>query len=121
MLSQNFTLGSSGEGQKQLPKFPHFNFYLWSLEQVLENVVLDQWGTFLVDSIEKMLMGGIFDHLKGGIYQYAKDHDWRRPVFDKTLYDQAGLLKLLVKYCIVKPTPLAYDALIQTLDYVASE
>jgi uncharacterized protein len=37
------------------------------------------------------------------------------------LYDQAGLLRLLAKVSLLYPSPLIFDALIQTLEYLRSE
>ena len=54
-------------------------------------------GSHLVQSIEKMLCGGIYDHARGGIHRYSVDEKWLVPHFEKMLYDQAGLLKLLCK------------------------
>ncbi|TDQ81959.1 hypothetical protein A8950_1779 [Dongia mobilis] len=46
-------------------------------------------------SLTRMLQGGIYDHLGGGLARYATDAAWLVPHFEKMLYDNAELLSLL--------------------------
>jgi uncharacterized protein YyaL (SSP411 family) len=46
-------------------------------------------------SIDKMLDGGIYDHLGGGLARYSTDKEWLAPHFEKMLYDNALLLNIL--------------------------
>ncbi|OUR97754.1 hypothetical protein A9Q84_06020 [Halobacteriovorax marinus] len=108
-------------GYGQSPKFPQFSFYEWAIEQMLEGMIQKDQGEHIISSLEKMLMGGIYDHAKGGIHRYSTDQQWLVPHFEKMIYDQAGLLRLLAKASIVYPSPLIFDGLIQTLDYLESE
>lgn len=103
------------------PKFPHYAFLEWAVEHMLEGVVPEEFGKHILDSIEKMLMGGIYDHARGGIHRYSVDKKWAVPHFEKMLYDQAGLLRVLAKVSLIYPSPLIFDALIQTLDYLKNE
>jgi uncharacterized protein YyaL (SSP411 family) len=108
-------------GYSKAPKFPQFTFYEWALEQMLEGMISKEHGEFIISTLEKMLMGGINDHARGGIHRYATDTKWLVPHFEKMLYDQAGLLRVLVKLSLVYPSPLVYDTLINTLDYLDNE
>ncbi|MFZ4714031.1 MAG: thioredoxin domain-containing protein [Bacteriovoracaceae bacterium] len=108
-------------GYGAAPRFPHFAFFEWTLEQLLEGHINQEQGNFLMDSLEKMMMGGIYDHLRGGIHRYSTDAKWLVPHFEKMLYDQSGMLKVLSKASIMYPTPLFFDAMIQTLDYLENE
>lgn len=103
------------------PKFPHFSFFEWALEQMLEGTVNKEQGDFVIDSVEKMMMGGIFDQIRGGVHRYSTDEKWLVPHFEKMLYDQAGLLKMLTLASTVMPSPLFFDGIIQTLDYLENE
>lgn len=103
------------------PKFPHFSFLEWSVEHMLEGMVPEEFGKHIVESVERMLMGGIYDHARGGIHRYSVDKTWTVPHFEKMLYDQAGLLRLLSKISLIYPSPLVFDALIQTLEYLRVE
>ena len=46
-------------------------------------------------SIDKIIDGGIYDHVGGGFARYATDTEWRVPHFEKMLYDNALLLSAL--------------------------
>lgn len=108
-------------GYGQAPKFPTFAYYEWALEQMLEGMVTKEHGEFIIQTLEKMLMGGIHDHARGGIHRYSTDEKWMVPHFEKMLYDQAGFLKTLTKLSLVHPSPLVFDAIINTLDYLSNE
>ncbi len=103
------------------PKFPQFAFYEWAIEHMLEGMIPEENGKHIIKSIEHMLMGGLYDHARGGVHRYAVSSDWKVPHFEKMLYDQAALLKLLAKTSLIYPSPLIFDAIIQTLDYLKVE
>ncbi len=108
-------------GYGQAPKFPHFPFYEWASEQILEGMIPQEQGQHVVETIERMLMGGIYDHAKGGIHRYSTDEKFLIPHFEKMLYDQAGLLKVLAKLSQFYPSPLVFDSILQTIDYLKTE
>jgi uncharacterized protein len=49
----------------------------------------------VLHSVDRMISGGIYDQLGGGIARYAIDRQWQIPHFEKMLYDNALLAKLL--------------------------
>lgn len=102
-------------------KFPHFSFFEWAIEHMLEGMISKDFGNHIIKSVELMMMGGIYDQARGGIHRYSVNEDWSLPHFEKMLYDQAGLLKLLAKTSLIYPSPLIYDGLIQTIDYLHLE
>ncbi len=103
------------------PKFPNYSFFNWAIEQMLEGMIEKDEGEFIVKSLERMLMGGIIDHPRGGVHRYCADAQWTIPHFEKMLYDQAGLLRVLSKLSLVYPSPLVFDTLINTLNFLDSE
>lgn len=117
---QNYADKENG-GYGQAPKFPHFPFLEWSAEQILEGMIPKELGQHIVDTVEKMVMGGMYDHLKGGIHRYSTDAKWLVPHFEKMLYDQSGFLRVLSKVTPFYPSPLLFDAIVQTLDYLDTE
>jgi uncharacterized protein YyaL (SSP411 family) len=108
-------------GYGEAPKFPHFSFYEWMTEQALDGVIGEDDLKFLIQTVEAMSFGGMHDHVRGGFHRYSTDARWMVPHFEKMLYDQAGLLKLLSKFSLITPSPLVYDCLMSTLDYLEKE
>ena len=51
--------------------------------------------SMVMQTLDAIRQGGIWDHVGGGIHRYATDARWRIPHFEKMLYDQA----LLVQAC----------------------
>ncbi|MBK7689885.1 MAG: thioredoxin domain-containing protein [Bacteroidetes bacterium] len=45
-------------------------------------------------SLDKMALGGIYDHLGGGFSRYSTDTFWIAPHFEKMLYDNALLIEV---------------------------
>ncbi|MEN9697177.1 MAG: hypothetical protein RLZ56_598 [Bacteroidota bacterium] len=76
------------------PKFPqtfalqvllrHYHFF--GEESSLNHVRL---------TLDKMIQGGIYDHIGGGFSRYSTDAQWQAPHFEKMLYDNALLLSVL--------------------------
>lgn len=108
-------------GYGQAPKFPHFPFWEWALEQMLEGMMDRQFGEKVITSLEKMLMSGLVDQARGGVHRYSTDAAWKVPHFEKMLYDQAGYLRVLTKLGLLYPSPMVFDSLIQTLEYLETE
>ena len=48
-------------------------------------------------TLERMCLGGIYDHLGGGMHRYATDPNWLVPHFEKMLYDQALVTSALIE------------------------
>ena len=108
-------------GFGEAPKFPQFSFYEWAVEHIAQGNIPMELGTHFVTSLEKILCGGIYDHARGGIHRYSVDEKWMVPHFEKMLYDQAGLLRVLAKFSLIHPSPLVYDAVFNTLTYLEKE
>jgi uncharacterized protein len=81
-------------------------------------------------SLDKMIMGGIYDQLGGGFARYATDRAWLAPHFEKMLYDNALLVTVISDaYKFLKDHPdlhparkiLYEETLIETLRYVERE
>lgn len=81
-------------GFGKAPKFPQtytiqylLRFYHFTKnEEALQQALL---------SIDKMIEGGIYDHLGGGFARYSTDTEWLAPHFEKMLYDNALLLSVI--------------------------
>ena len=53
----------------------------------------DEWALRMVEkTLEKMRLGGVYDHVGLGFHRYSTDSKWLVPHFEKMLYDQAMLV-----------------------------
>ncbi|MEM1326488.1 MAG: thioredoxin domain-containing protein [Bacteroidota bacterium] len=72
-------------------------------------------------SLEKMIYGGIYDQLGGGFSRYTVDRAWQIPHFEKMLYDNALLVKLLAELHQYQPNELYQTAIAETLTFIERE
>jgi len=80
-------------GYNKAPKFPLPNNWQFMLRfsRLMED---DATHISVMNTLEKMAMGGIYDHVGGGFARYSVDGQWHVPHFEKMLYDNAQLLSL---------------------------
>lgn len=74
-----------------------------------------------VTSLDKMLQGGIYDHLAGGLARYSTDKTWLVPHFEKMLYDNALLVSVLADAYQLTQKKHYADAICKTLDFLVGE
>lgn len=107
-------------GRKGSPKFPMPNNYQLLLEQYYrygdERVL-----AAVTTTLDKMAMGGIYDHLGGGFARYSTDSQWKVPHFEKMLYDNAQLVSLYSKAYQITQKPLYRQVVEETLEFVERE
>ena len=72
-------------------------------------------------SLQKMLQGGIYDHLAGGFCRYSTDSHWLVPHFEKMLYDNALLVSVLADAYQVTSHKIYEDAIHKTLGFFIKE
>lgn len=72
-------------------------------------------------TLDRMAVGGIYDHLGGGFHRYATDGRWMIPHFEKMLYDNALLSRLYVHAYQVTGKAAYRHIAEETLDYVLEE
>ena len=72
-------------------------------------------------SIDKMLMGGIYDHIGGGLARYSTDKEWLAPHFEKMLYDNALLINILCDAYQLSSQKKYSDAIRKTISFVCNE
>ena len=72
-------------------------------------------------SIDKMLMGGIYDHIGGGLARYSTDAQWLAPHFEKMLYDNALLINVLCDAYQISSHKKYADAIRKTISFVCDE
>ena len=72
-------------------------------------------------SVDKMLEGGIYDQLGGGLARYSTDDMWLAPHFEKMLYDNALLVNVLCDAYQVTGQRNYEKAIRKTIDFVERE
>ncbi len=99
------------------PKFPREPELLFILDQALrtgdENLL-----SAVTTTLDGILRGGIHDHVGGGFHRYAVDPEWQVPHFEKMLYDQALIGRLLLRGYQATGNPDYARAAQRTFDYV---
>jgi uncharacterized protein YyaL (SSP411 family) len=80
-------------GYNRAPKFPLPNNWQFMLRysHLMED---DATHVSALLTLEKMAMGGIYDHIGGGFARYSVDGNWHVPHFEKMLYDNGQLISL---------------------------
>jgi uncharacterized protein YyaL (SSP411 family) len=102
------------------PKFPQTFIiqYLLKYQHVTNNK--DALAQALL-SIDKMLQGGIYDHVGGGTARYSTDNEWLAPHFEKMLYDNALLIDILCDAWQITGLIKYKDAIRKTINFINNE
>ncbi|MGN6349884.1 MAG: thioredoxin domain-containing protein [Candidatus Nitrosocosmicus sp.] len=102
------------------PKFPNVSNLLFLLRYYdISNI--EKFRDFVILTSEKILYGGIHDHLGGGFCRYSTDQKWLVPHFEKMLYDNSLLVILFSEvYQITKDVKFKI-AVEKTLGYILRE
>lgn len=102
------------------PKFPHpmdlrFLFRAWRR--------FDDAGALHMarHTLDRMAMGGIYDHLGGGFARYSTDARWLAPHFEKMLYDNALLVPGYLEAFQATGEPFYRTIVEETLAWVLRE
>ncbi|TVR93238.1 MAG: thioredoxin domain-containing protein [Trueperaceae bacterium] len=80
------------------PKFPPHTALRWLLERPPEDGDGEPTAAGMLHlTLRRMVDGGLFDQLLGGVARYSVDERWIVPHFEKMLYDNALLLGVLAR------------------------
>lgn len=102
------------------PKFPQpalFEMFFRAWKKSDDKRFLD--ATVL--TLDRMCQGGIYDHLGGGFARYTVDSQWLVPHFEKMLYDNAQMLRLLTMAWQQTGAPLYAQRVRETIDWLLRE
>jgi len=109
------------------PKFPQAP--LLALLQAMSQMNMSQKkGSFASDcrqmlheTLRKMALSGLRDHLDGGFFRYTVDGSWTIPHFEKMLYDNAMLLPIYAESAASTGDPLLREAAEGIGDWLLTE
>ena len=80
-------------GLERAPKFPMPSIWEFLTECVIQEKDAELENQLRL-TLDRIALGGIFDHISGGWTRYSTDADWKVPHFEKMLYDNGQLLEL---------------------------
>lgn len=107
-------------GNNHAPKFPLPNslqfllryYYFTEDQSALSQVRL---------TLDKMVIGGIYDQVGGGFSRYSVDAIWKVPHFEKMLYDNGQLISLYAEAYQLTKIAEYKQVIQQTLEFVDRE
>ena len=102
------------------PKFPtphNLTFLLRYWKRYKDDSALGMVENTLI----KMRLGGIYDHIGYGFHRYSTDRQWLVPHFEKMLYDQALLVPLYLEAYQATNKKLYIETAEEILSYVMRE
>ena len=73
------------------------------------------------ETLDAILLGGVYDQLGGGIHRYSTDVYWAVPQFEKMLYDQGFFAETLVNAAVTQGRAEYADAARAILHYADAE
>lgn len=112
----DYTYGGFGTA----PKFPNVSNLLFLLRYYdISNI--EKFKDFVILTSEKILYGGIHDHLGGGFCRYSTDQKWLVPHFEKMLYDNSLLVILFSEVYQITKDEKFKIAIEKTLSYILRE
>lgn len=90
------------QGAPKFPQSPIFNLFWRAYLRTQDG----RYREAVHLSLTRMIQGGIYDHLGGGLARYSTDAEWLAPHFEKMLYDNAELLGQLCEAWVDSGAPL---------------
>lgn len=72
-------------------------------------------------SVDKMIQGGIYDQVGGGLARYSTDAEWHVPHFEKMLYDNALFINVLCDAFQLTKNGTYEKVIRKTVDFVLTE
>lgn len=114
-LSRRFDDKNGGFGSA--PKFPSPHNLLFLLRYWKRTG--DKWALHMVEqTLQKMRIGGVYDHIGFGFHRYSTDSTWLLPHFEKMLYDQAMIALAYAEIYQATKKPEYADAVREIFTYV---
>lgn len=107
-------------GFGKAPKFPQ-SFSIQYLLQYYYHTGEEPALNQALLSLDKMAMGGIYDHLGGGFARYSTDTEWLAPHFEKMLYDNALLVPVYCDAWQLSRREIYRQTVFQTLEFTRRE
>lgn len=107
-------------GMDRAPKFPMPAIYKFLLRyyDLTQN---PEALRHIEHSLNRIALGGIYDHVGGGWARYSVDDEWFIPHFEKMLYDNGQLLSIYAEAFALTGNPLYELRILQTVEWLTRE
>jgi uncharacterized protein YyaL (SSP411 family) len=124
-LQQSFDPAYGGFGFRasnpNMTKFPEPSNLFFLIEQTRQQPANLLPKEMFLATVERMSMGGIYDHLGGGFHRYSVDRFWRIPHYEKMLYDNGQLASVYAEAFELTAKPEYRSVVEGILDFVDRE
>ncbi len=107
-------------GFGRAPKFPQTFTIQYLLQYYHYTKNTDALSQALL-SLDKMIEGGIYDHIGGGFARYSTDTEWLAPHFEKMLYDNALLITALSDAFLITKNEKYASVIQHTISFLLRE
>ena len=107
-------------GFGKAPKFPPS----WAISMLLRHHQRTDDAmslTMATKTLDRMAMGGMYDHVGGGFHRYSTDAQWLLPHFEKMLYDNGQLCQVYLEAYQLTGKPYYKRIVTEILAYVERE
>lgn len=101
----------------QGPRFLRVNWLLLLLDDYLENGNISDLQ-LVTEQLNQFLTSPTYDFIDGGMHRYAEDGMWKVPHYEKMLYDQALLIRILSRLYLITDDRHYMDFAKQTVKFV---
>ncbi|MES2373767.1 MAG: thioredoxin domain-containing protein [Bacteroidota bacterium] len=107
--------GLKGTQKFPTPAFAEFLLQHYYITRNKESV------NIATGTLNKMALGGIYDHLAGGFSRYTIDSSWRVPHFEKMLYDNGQMVSVYAHAYQITKNDFYKNILTETLGFIEKE
>lgn len=107
-------------GFGKAPKFPQTFTILFLLRYGFQHQNSEALNQALL-SLDKMMQGGLYDHVGGGFARYSTDTEWLAPHFEKMLYDNALLVTAYAEAYQITNDKRYEELIKETLTFIERE
>lgn len=114
-LAQRYDPEHGGFGNA--PKFPSPHNLMFMLRQ-WKLTGETRFLEMVSSTLEKIRLGGIWDHIGFGFHRYSTDREWLLPHFEKMLYDQALLMMAYTETWQATQNPLFKQTVFEIAEYI---
>lgn len=105
----------------QVPKFPEESKLMLLARTVKQNPDDASAKEMMIRTADRMMMGGIHDHVGGGFHRYSVDRYWRIPHYEKMLYNNGQLTSFYSEAFALTGDPAYRKVVEEMLEFVQRE